>query len=269
MAMVFCRGCGKEIHDSAPMCPHCGAPQQVGKAANSPKNITTEPIPDGVKGWSWGAFLNGFLWSIWNNTWIGLLVLIPYVNVIMIFVLGFKGREWAWKNKKWDSFEHFDRVQKQWSYWSVVIVLVAAVIGVVAAIAIPAYQSYVERAHESADASTEQNFVQADQVQAPVTVAPTTNAMPENNATQAGSAQVLIDVIKKHEAESADQWAAIQNNPALFLQKCKSENNIGSLADESRVEAMCEAQLTELTQCMAKASASAASCFEEVTERGD
>jgi hypothetical protein len=27
--MVFCRGCGKEIHDSAPMCPHCGAVQQA------------------------------------------------------------------------------------------------------------------------------------------------------------------------------------------------------------------------------------------------
>ena len=25
--MVFCRGCGKEIHESAPACPHCGAPQ--------------------------------------------------------------------------------------------------------------------------------------------------------------------------------------------------------------------------------------------------
>jgi uncharacterized membrane protein YhaH (DUF805 family) len=27
MAMVFCKGCGKEIHESAPTCPHCGAPQ--------------------------------------------------------------------------------------------------------------------------------------------------------------------------------------------------------------------------------------------------
>jgi len=27
MPMVFCRGCGKEIHDTAPHCPHCGAPQ--------------------------------------------------------------------------------------------------------------------------------------------------------------------------------------------------------------------------------------------------
>lgn len=31
--MVFCRGCGKEIHESAPTCPHCGAPQ---RAANQP-----------------------------------------------------------------------------------------------------------------------------------------------------------------------------------------------------------------------------------------
>ncbi|RBA22906.1 zinc ribbon domain-containing protein [Herminiimonas fonticola] len=27
MSMVFCRGCGKDIHDSAVTCPHCGAPQ--------------------------------------------------------------------------------------------------------------------------------------------------------------------------------------------------------------------------------------------------
>jgi uncharacterized membrane protein YvbJ len=27
MAMVFCRGCGKELHETAPTCPQCGAPQ--------------------------------------------------------------------------------------------------------------------------------------------------------------------------------------------------------------------------------------------------
>ena len=27
--MVFCKGCGKEIHESAPTCPHCGAPQFI------------------------------------------------------------------------------------------------------------------------------------------------------------------------------------------------------------------------------------------------
>ena len=29
MAMVFCRGCGKEIHETASACPHCGAKQRV------------------------------------------------------------------------------------------------------------------------------------------------------------------------------------------------------------------------------------------------
>lgn len=27
--MVFCRGCGKEIHKDATSCPNCGAPQRT------------------------------------------------------------------------------------------------------------------------------------------------------------------------------------------------------------------------------------------------
>ncbi len=27
--MVFCRGCGTEIHETAPVCPKCGAPQRL------------------------------------------------------------------------------------------------------------------------------------------------------------------------------------------------------------------------------------------------
>lgn len=33
MSMVFCRGCGKEIHNTAHTCPSCGAPQ------NTPANL--------------------------------------------------------------------------------------------------------------------------------------------------------------------------------------------------------------------------------------
>jgi hypothetical protein len=36
--MVFCRGCGKQIHDSALACPDCGASQApVGSTASGPK----------------------------------------------------------------------------------------------------------------------------------------------------------------------------------------------------------------------------------------
>lgn len=32
--MIFCTGCGKELHETAPMCPHCGKPQKAGTVAH-------------------------------------------------------------------------------------------------------------------------------------------------------------------------------------------------------------------------------------------
>lgn len=83
----------------------------------------SKEIPPGIAGWSWGAFLWNWIWAIFNNTWIGLLALVPGVNLVMVFVLGVKGREWAWKNKQWDSVEHFNRVQRKWSMWGVGLAL--------------------------------------------------------------------------------------------------------------------------------------------------
>ncbi len=107
-------------------------------------------VPDGVKGWSWGAFLLNWIWGPFNGTWIALLCLVPYIGFVMAIVLGIKGREWAWKNKHWDSLEHFNRVQRKWSIWGGVIVVGTFVIGVLAGIAIPAYQDYVKRSRSGA-----------------------------------------------------------------------------------------------------------------------
>ena len=117
--------------------------------ANTAENTSGQgagaALPEGVQGWSWGAFFWNWIWAIFNRTWIGLLALIPYVGIVMAIILGVKGREWAWRSKRWQSLEHFNRVQRLWSLWSLVLVLIA-VIGVVAAIAIPAYQDYLRRA---------------------------------------------------------------------------------------------------------------------------
>lgn len=69
-------------------------------------------IPEEIKGWNWGAFLLNWIWAIDNKVWIGLLSLIPYAGIIMDFILLVYGTEWAWQKKRWDSIEHFKKVQK-------------------------------------------------------------------------------------------------------------------------------------------------------------
>ena len=93
-------------------------------------------IPEGVKGWSWGAFLLNWIWAIGNRTWIGLLALVPYLGIVMTIILGFRGREWAWQNKQWESVEHFNRVQKKWSFWGVMLIIIPFTIGILAIIVV-------------------------------------------------------------------------------------------------------------------------------------
>jgi len=98
-------------------------------------------IPEEIRGWNWGAFLLNWIWGIGNNVWIALLTLIPYVNIIMPFVLGVKGNEWAWRNRKWDSIEHFKRVQRNWArvgkYIIVVSLILILLIWILAVVVIP------------------------------------------------------------------------------------------------------------------------------------
>ena len=58
-------------------------------------------IPREVRGLSWGAFWLSWVWGIFNRVWIALAVWIPLVGLVVWFVLLFKGREWAWRNKRW------------------------------------------------------------------------------------------------------------------------------------------------------------------------
>jgi hypothetical protein len=71
-------------------------------------------VPEEVKGLSWGAFFWIWIWGLFNRVWMSLLVFIPVVGFFVPFVLLFKGREWAWQNKAWESAEHFNRVQRKW-----------------------------------------------------------------------------------------------------------------------------------------------------------
>ncbi|NQV46722.1 MAG: hypothetical protein HQ504_02970 [Rhodospirillaceae bacterium] len=75
-----------------------------------------QPLPEELRGWNWGAFLLNWVWGLGNRTYISFLVFIPVANIIMPFVLGAKGNEWAWHNDNWHDVEHFRRVQRNWAW---------------------------------------------------------------------------------------------------------------------------------------------------------
>ena len=87
----------------------------------------TAVVPPEIKGWNWGAALLNFIWAIGNRTWIGLLSILPVIGYVMPIILGYKGNEWAWRNKRWESIDHFKRVQKRWAIWGAGITILLVV----------------------------------------------------------------------------------------------------------------------------------------------
>jgi hypothetical protein len=120
-----------------------GGPEQFN---NTSGMGSTAFVPAEVRGWNWGAFLLSWIWSIGNSSWIGLLALVPYVGFIMSIILGIKGSEWAWQNRRWQSVEQFKATQRVWAYWGIGIVIVWFFIAVLAAILFPVFA----RAREAA-----------------------------------------------------------------------------------------------------------------------
>ena len=89
----------------------------------------TAVVPPEVDRWNWGAFLLNWIWGIGNRVFIALLALIPFVNLVMVFVLGARGSAWAWRNTRWESVEHFKRVQRRWTIAGVAVFLAVIALG--------------------------------------------------------------------------------------------------------------------------------------------
>lgn len=84
-------------------------------------------VPEEVKGWSWGGFFLTWIWGVFNGVWLSLLAFIvpwPVMNV----VLGVKGRELAWQSKRWESVEHFNRVQRKWTIAGIVLSVIPIIL---------------------------------------------------------------------------------------------------------------------------------------------
>ena len=155
---MYCKECGYQNEPDAKFCNNCRKPLNSSIGGNQyqtpqqsqPVQSTVSSalpmqnnsgqgklatLPPQLLGWNWGACFLPWIWGIGNNTWIAFLAWIPFVNVVMIIVLGAKGNEWAWQNKHWQSIEHFKRVQKLWAIWVFVLFLIGVLLAVIVIIA--------------------------------------------------------------------------------------------------------------------------------------
>ena len=90
-------------------------------------------VPLEILGWNWGAVTMNWVWGLYNRTYFALLMFVPLVNIPVFVMLGLRGNEWAWRNRRWDSIEHFQRVQRQWSIAGLTLMTLVGVAGLAGA----------------------------------------------------------------------------------------------------------------------------------------
>lgn len=85
-------------------------------------------------GWSWGAFVYAIPWGIGNKSYLTLLTIIPFFNIIWVFVCGALGKKWAWNSGMFNTAEEFNVTQRTWDragLFSFIIAIILFVIYVV------------------------------------------------------------------------------------------------------------------------------------------
>lgn len=79
--------------------------------------------PKNLDSFNWGAFWLNWLWAVCHSVSWGLLCFIPIVNIVIPFVLGFKGNRAAWE-KFSGTAEEFEQKQAAWSRWGWIFVVI-------------------------------------------------------------------------------------------------------------------------------------------------
>lgn len=98
-------------------------------------------LPDVARKWSWGGFLLGWLWGVFNGVWISLLALIPFPGLALAIsiYLGARGRELAWRSRQWPSPEAFDKTQRRWGIAGLVVIVSSVGLAVLAGVLMAFY----------------------------------------------------------------------------------------------------------------------------------
>lgn len=141
MSMVYCRGCGTEIHETAVTCPSCGAAQF---AVGDKNRIVAALLALFMGSFGIHRFYLGQWWGLFYLLlcWTGIPSLVAFVEAL-VFMFS--------DQRKWD--DKYNAGLPSGSGSGVIIILSVffvfigvAVLGILAAVAIPAYQDYTARA---------------------------------------------------------------------------------------------------------------------------
>lgn len=142
-----CKYCQADLDENTKFCTNCGAINEhftgsrdgmfnkinnseilsTGNIAVQKSSFFKKQLP-GV--FNWGAFSITSLWALGNKLYlIAFLSIIPIVNVVLWFVAGFKGNEWAARNNAYRDMEEFSRVQESWNRAGFLFFVITVVIG--------------------------------------------------------------------------------------------------------------------------------------------
>jgi len=189
-------------------------------------------IPSGVRGWNWGAFLLNWIWGMGNGVWIALLTFI--LGPIMSIILGIKGNEWAWRNKKWDSVEKFRKTQRAWSGAGIGLTCLS-ILMVVAVIVASSSQGTDWRARETIqepltmnaeeqlDEKTVNSFIQSDSLE--ILMSSTPYYLGSADSPQPG-----LSEYRKLKSMKVKEAISLTQNLFVTLQNLKNELEIYRLA---------------------------------------
>ena len=153
MSMVFCRGCGKEIHMSAETCPHCGAPQKrVASKSVGLKGQTLAAVLAaflgglGVHRFYLGKIVSGILYIVFS--WTGIPLLISFIETYLIAFASPKN--WADKYNNGTIGAPVPGILRFILLLPALVMLVAFVFGIGMGVVLPAYKDYQARSQTSA-----------------------------------------------------------------------------------------------------------------------
>jgi TM2 domain-containing membrane protein YozV/Tfp pilus assembly protein PilE len=141
--MVYCRGCGKEIHNTAQACPSCGAPQFAPGGGKS--KVVAAVLAFFLGGLGVHRFYLGKWWGIFYLLfcWTFIPGLIALIEAIVFLC----SSDDSWNAKYNNGLQPSGSNAGVIAVVAIVVIFVGiSVIGILAAVAIPAYQDYTVKA---------------------------------------------------------------------------------------------------------------------------